>query len=81
MVLIRTSTPDDFVLLVEYEHHIDDDMVLRKLCSDEIYLLHVDGKFAGWLRYGLFWDGHPFMNMLFVLEPYWNQGLGEKLVA
>ena len=56
-------------------------MVLLKLGSDEIYLLHVDGEFAGWLRYGLFWDKHPFMNMLFVLEPYRNQGFGKRLVS
>lgn len=34
----------------------------------------------GWLRWGLFWDEIPFMNMLFVLEPARGGGLGGLLV-
>ena len=40
-----------------------------------------DGSFAGFLRYGLFWDSIPFMNLLFLLEEYRNQGIGTALVA
>ena len=36
---------------------------------------------AGWLRWNLFWDNTPFMNMLFLLEEYRGQGFGGKMVS
>ena len=34
----------------------------------------------GWLRYNLFWDNTPFMNMLFLLDNYRGKGYGKQLV-
>ena len=34
----------------------------------------------GWLRWGLFWDEIPFMNMLHVAEEHRGQGIGRLLV-
>ncbi|WP_407926351.1 GNAT family N-acetyltransferase [Gehongia tenuis] len=33
------------------------------------------------LRYNLFWDHTPFMNMLYLLNEYRGKGLGQKLVS
>ena len=38
-------------------------------------------EFIGWLRFNLFWDNTPFMNMLFVLEPHRGKGIGRQLVT
>ena len=35
---------------------------------------------VGWLRWGLFWDEVPFMNMLHVVEERRRQGIGRLLV-
>ena len=34
---------------------------------------------AGWLRWNLFWDNSPFLNLLFVLEARRGGGLGRAL--
>ena len=39
-----------------------------------------NGKFIGWLRFNLFWDEIPFMNMLYFLEEYRGKGYGKQLV-
>lgn len=39
------------------------------------------GKPIGWLRWGLFWDEIPFMNMLTVLSSNRGQGIGRALVT
>ena len=36
---------------------------------------------VGWLRWGLFWDNTPFMNLLFVLPQARGQGVAAALVA
>ncbi len=38
------------------------------------------GRFVGWLRWNLFWDNTPFLNMLYVLEPYRGRRIGTKLM-
>ena len=35
----------------------------------------------GWLRFGLFWDNIPFMNMLYILDGYRGKGNGTELVS
>lgn len=44
-------------------------------------MVEENGKLAGWLRWNLFWDNTPFMNMLFLLEEYRGQGFGGKMVS
>lgn len=39
-----------------------------------------DGSFIGWLRFNLFWDHTPFMNMLYLLEDHRGKGHGRRLV-
>lgn len=39
-----------------------------------------DDTFIGWLRFNLFWDTIPFMNMLYLLKEYRRNGYGRELV-
>ena len=32
------------------------------------------------MRYNLFWDSIPFMNIIYILEKYWKMGIGRELV-
>ena len=38
-------------------------------------------SFIGWLRFNLFWDNIPFMNMLYFLEDYREKGYGSQLAS
>src|SRR3954452_23181964 len=43
--------------------------------------VEVDGQAAGFLRWELFWDQVPFMNLLWVLPDWRGQGIGTALIA
>lgn len=43
-------------------------------------VFEVDGAVVGLLRWGLFWDQVPFMNLLWVLPDRRGQGFGTALV-
>ena len=43
--------------------------------------MYQDDTFIGWLRFGLFWDNIPFMNMLYILDGYRKKGNGTELVS
>ena len=42
--------------------------------------MYEDDKFVGWLRYNLFWDNTPFMNILYLLDNERGKGNGSRLV-
>lgn len=46
-----------------------------------ILIAEDNGNPIGWLRWGLFWDEIPFMNMLTVLSSNRGQGIGRALVT
>jgi len=55
-------------------------MLQKKLQNREVIVIKKSGKIIGWLRFNYFWDKHPFMNMLMIVEEYRGKGLGKKLV-
>jgi ribosomal protein S18 acetylase RimI-like enzyme len=77
---IRTVEINDFQWLKENDKHISEKTLETKIKNKEILVVEEDGKMVGWLRYGLFWDNIPFMNMLFLLEEHRKKGIGKKLV-
>lgn len=77
---VRKAIISDLKELSELEKHIDINRLKIKINSDEIYVLIENKNIIGWLRFSLFWDEHPFMNMLYVLERYRNKGYGKELV-
>ena len=75
-ILIRYAEREDHLPLKEYDKHISENKIENK----EVYIAEENGKIIGWLRYNLFWDCVPFMNMIFFLEEYRKKGIGKKLV-
>ena len=79
--MIRIARDDDLDFLALHDRHIPRDMMRRKIADSQVYVaVAEDGTIIGWLRYGLFWDLVPFINMLYVLEPYRGKGIGAMLV-
>jgi len=76
----RYAASDDFYWLNEHENHIAEKILKNKIENKDIYIIESNGKIIGCLRYNLFWDNIPFMNMLYFLEEYRRMGLGTKLV-
>lgn len=78
---IRIAEMRDAGALLAHDRHITRARLERKIADRQILVLLDGENFAGWLRWGLFWDEHPFMNLLYLLEPYRGKGLGRELVT
>jgi hypothetical protein len=63
---------NDYMWLKEQEH-ISEKILTNKIKNNEIYLIQEKEEIIGWLRYNLFWDNIPFMNMLYIIEKNRNQ--------
>ena len=77
---IRLATTNDIEVLSKYDVHITKEELLSSINLHRVYIATYNNEFIGWLRYNLFWDNTPFMNMLYILEEYQNNGYGTKLV-
>ena len=75
---IRVSTEKDLETL-SVDQHISRKELENIIALNRVYILEEKGIFAGWLRYNLFWDNTPFMNMLFVMDAYRGKGYGKAL--
>jgi GNAT superfamily N-acetyltransferase len=78
---IRLATQDDLDGLSKKDHIPEDELAsILRLGRILVAEAGLEGRFIGWLRWGLFWDEVPFMNLLYVEEPYRGQGVGRSLV-
>ena len=79
---IRYAEAGDLEMIAEYDTHISKAEMENVIARKRIILLFIDGKYEGWLRFNLFWDNIPFMNLLFIIsEDQRGKGYGRKLVA
>ena len=78
--MIRYATENDFELLCKYDKHICETELRNCIRAKRILIMFHDDTFIGWLRFNLFWDNIPFMNMLYLLENYRKKGYGSQLV-
>lgn len=80
-VKIREAMMKDLEVLVKKDSHILEQELIHLITLQRVYVIEEDTKFVGWLRYNLFWDSIPFMNVLYIMEEYRQQGYGKALLT
>ena len=77
---IRYAAPSDLEMIVEYDDDVSEEVLKNAIEMKRIILLFIDGEFEGYLRFNLFWDNIPFMNLLYLFEEQRGKGYGKKMV-
>lgn len=77
---IRLATSKDIPLLSEWDEHISMQELINSVQLNRVYIAEIGQRPIGWLRYNLFWDNTPFMNMLCLIEEEQRKGYGKELV-
>jgi len=78
--MIRYANKDDFEILKKYEHSVNESELKNSINAKRTLVMFNNNIFIGWLRFNLFWDNIPFMNMLYFLEEYRGKGYGKQLM-
>ena len=78
--MICFATTDHLENLIYHDKHITQAELERSIKDHRILVLYQGDQFVGWLRYNLFWDNTPFMNLLYILSEYRGQGFGKQLM-
>ena len=79
MRIIHASA-EHFPELQQLDTHIAEPELRSLVAQNRILILEDKGKLLGWLRWNLFWDNTPFMNMLYIVDTRRGEGLGRILV-
>lgn len=77
---IRYANNDDYEIISKYDKHISKEELENIIKLKRVIVMFEDNNFVGWLRFNLFWDNTPFMNMLYFFEGERRKGYGRKLV-
>lgn len=80
MINIRIATEKDLSFLEKNDRHIRQSEIKALVRQNRILLADIDGETVGWLRWSLFWDNTPFMNMLYFLDDFRRKGYGRQIV-
>lgn len=78
---IRIAEKSDLEILSAYDKHIRITELESSVSLGRVIVAEDNGRHIGWLRWNLFWDNTPFMNMLFILDRYRSCDYGRKMVA
>lgn len=78
--IIRYADEKDFETISKHDKHISVTELKNAIALKRVLVMYQNDCFAGWLRFNLFWDEIPFMNILYLLEEYRGQGYGRQLV-
>lgn len=80
MVKIRYVCTEDKPFWYSLDRHLSEEEFVNMVRDERGYVLEVDGKPVGLLRYNLFWDNTPFCTLLFVDWAYQKKGYGRLLM-
>lgn len=77
---IRYVQAGDREFWYSLDKHLPEKVFESKVRDKQGYVLAVDGKSVGLLRYNLFWDNTPFCTMLYVEPNCQGKGFGKRLM-
>ncbi|ANE48645.1 GNAT family acetyltransferase [Paenibacillus swuensis] len=77
---MTVAVEQDYEYIKTRDSHILESLILPKIKANEIYILRVEADAVGWMLYSYFWDNTPFMNMLWIDEPFRGKGWGKETV-
>ena len=80
-MIILNATENDLPQILTYDRHISRERLARCIRDGLVYVLRTQNTLIGVLRYNLFWETIPFLNLLYIDEAHQNKDLGRRMMA
>ena len=77
---IRYGKYVDLTKIKEFDEHISKEELIKLINENRVIVAYEEEDFCGWIRYNLFWDNTPFLNMIYVLESFRKKGYGQFML-
>lgn len=79
-MLIRTACPGDLTGIAHYDRHIPDDRLLACIRSGMVDVLADEARIVGVLRWSLFWQCIPFLDLISIDPGFHGRGWGTGMM-
>lgn len=79
-MIIKLAQSNDMQKIAKLDSHIPPQMLAECIENGRVYLLKDDSDVVGILRYSLFWQIIPFLDLIFIEEAYRAQGCGRAMM-
>ena len=77
---IRLANRNDQQGVIKYDSHIHPSTVDKCIQDQLVYVLCDEENIVGILRYSLFWQSIPFLDLLYIDEAYRGKGYGRQMM-
>ena len=78
---IRLAAGEDKQQILRYDNHIPQNQVEACIRNQRMVVLQNEKKIMGVLRYSLFWQTIPFLDLLYIDEACRGMGYGSRMMA
>ena len=78
---IRLAVAKDKKIILKYDCHIHHNKVGECIYNGLVDVLCDGSNIVGVLRWNLFWQSIPFLDLIYIDEAYRGQGWGRKMMA
>lgn len=78
---IRTAVPADLEGVHHYDRHLSPSRLTDCIRRELVDVLEDDGRIVGVLRWSLFWQCLPFLDLIYLDDTLRGQGWGKKMMA
>lgn len=78
---IRLACENDLEFLTAHDRHVSPAVLSELIRQGQVFLALEEDAPIGWMRWNLFWDNTPFLNMLYLLERHRRRGHGRAMMA
>lgn len=78
---IRRAAEKDFMGLLQYDKHIDAERLVDCIRQGHVFAICLGKEIIGAMRYSLFWQSIPFLELLFIDTIYQRKGYGKCAMA
>lgn len=77
---IEIAVPGEISSIQNYDHHIPEDRLLNCIRQRQVLVLKENGQIRGILRWNLFWQTIPFVDLIFLDHAIHCQGHGTRMM-
>lgn len=77
---IEPAKIEEYSEILQYDRHIPPAQLKRCIRDGQVYVLKDRNTVIGVLRYSLFWQTLPFLDLLFIDEVHRRQGCGTAMM-
>ncbi len=78
---IGVAKPSEIAEVLRYDRHIQRERLQKALEDGLVYALYEDQTIVGVLRYSLFWQSIPFVDLLYIDGSRQRQGHGRAMMT